>query len=188
MKNLFVVLEGLSAVGKTTLAQELVKCIPNAIYYKTPPKLYSGIRDLVDKTHTPKSRFFFYLAGLVYASEEIATLLKKHSVICDRYLITTLCYHKAIGFDGTNYVCDLVKPDYTFLVTCENKTRISRLTTRGLTFNDKKERKGNVEKLFLNELIAQNLITVDNTGELDQAIKQITQILDFTHEKIPVHS
>ena len=166
-QKIFIVLEGLSGSGKTTLGKLITEKI-GAEFYKTPAPLFNSIRDRVDRNANSTARLFFYLAGVIQSSTEISQILKARSVVCDRYLLTTLCYHRALG--ATINVPDfsfepLLKPDYTFLLVCEEAKRISRLRKRGLTYNDLQEQHLQIEQRFLDEYQKYRLIEVDNSND-----------------------
>lgn len=181
----FIVFEGLSGVGKTTIAQTIKSAWTNGAYYKTPPELFRILRDEVDEKYSTKSRFHFYLAGLAQASEEIKELTDSGvDVFCDRYLQTTICWHKTLGYDGTKYVPPLFMPDLSVLVTCEKRVRHERLHSRGLlTVNDVSELKNGNEDIFENYLIKAHKTIIDNSGDLSTSVKTvfcIKVILSFT--------
>lgn len=165
--NPFVVLEGLSASGKTTIGKLLAIRL-GAVFYKTPATLFSSFRSDVDQEAVPGARFFFYMAGLVQASEEIVLICENRPVVCDRYVDTTMCYHQAIGFP-VGIVGDLSSvikiPDLKFLVTCSPDKRIERLEKRGLSYNDVVEQQPGVEDRLLSEYKKCNLTEIDNSSD-----------------------
>jgi len=170
-QNIFIVLEGLSGSGKTTVGKLVAKKM-GAKFYKTPPPLFETIRNRVDQEADLTARFLFYLAGVIQASTEISHFLELNSVVCDRYSLTTICYHRALGvtIDIPDLISDsLIKPTHTFLITCEEVKRISRLEKRGLSYNDIQERHPNIEQRFLSEYRKHRLIEVDNSSD-DPAI------------------
>lgn len=142
--NLFIVLEGLSGVGKTTVGKLLAIRL-NGIYYKTPPYPFPYpfdlIRGHVDQNCGLKARFLFYLSSVIYASAEIKELLKHSPVVCDRYILTTICFHRAAGLSlEINYSKPgLAIPDLTVFLTCGEEKRFSRLDSRGWSPNDRWE-------------------------------------------------
>ena len=55
-------------------------------------------------------------------------MLKKHWVICDRYFYSTNANHKARGSNlRIVNLIDLLKPDYAFLLTVDEKIRQKRV-------------------------------------------------------------
>jgi len=95
LKNLFLVVDGIDGVGKSTIVQLLSEKI-GAITYKTPPKIFQRLKRVISLKN-PKFRFWFYLTSLVWASIEICILKRYKSVVCDRYIYTTIAYHKSAG-------------------------------------------------------------------------------------------
>ena len=59
----------------------------------------------------------------------------------------------------------LLKPDYTFLIVCEEVKRISRLRKRGLSYNDRQEQYLRIEQRFLLEYRKYDLVEIDNSAE-----------------------
>ncbi|MDD3399600.1 MAG: AAA family ATPase [Methanosarcina sp.] len=164
--NFFLVFEGLSGSGKTTIAELVAKSL-GAEFYKTPAAPFDSIRDAIDVKVCLQARFLFYLAAVAQASSEISEILKQKSVVCDRYFLTTLCYHQAIGvgMDGISepFTEILIQPDYTFLVVCDDEIRLQRLRDRGMSYNDIQERKSGVESLFLSKYREHSVIEIDNS-------------------------
>lgn len=178
--NQFIVLEGLSGAGKTTIAKAVAEAI-NAHFYKTPPSLFCLMREEIDRSADGISRFLFYLAGVFYASQEIVEILKYQPVVCDRYILTTLCYHRAINVIvdiPKSFFQTIVQPSHTFLVVCDNHKRITRLEGRGLTQNDMAERRTGVEERFLNEYRAHCPTEIDNSADDPRvAVEKILSVL-----------
>jgi thymidylate kinase len=128
----FIVLEGISGSGKTELGTRLSRQI-SAQYYTTPPAMFRTIREEADRILCLKSRFLFYLSSVVQASWEISKILENQSVACDKYIWSTICYHRVYGLNvmmphSTFYL----QPDYSFLVVCEEEKRLERLLHRGI--------------------------------------------------------
>lgn len=166
-RKTFVVLEGLSGSGKTAIGQSVAEKV-GARFYRTPAPLFETVRGEIDRKANPTARFFFYLAGVIQASSEISNILEHESVICDRYLLTTLCYHRALNLSlnvPDSLFDSLLKPDYTFLIICEEDKRIQRLYDRGLSFNDVQERHLRIEQRFLAEYRKYSLVEIDNSND-----------------------
>lgn len=178
-KKIFVVLEGLSGAGKTTIGKILANRM-EGLFCKTPSLLFSRFRDEIDRKANASARFLFYLAAIAQASEEILVTLKKSSVVCDRYLLTTLCYHRALMIDiniPDVIFASLAKPDFTFLVVCDKEKRVQRLYNRGLSFNDVQEQQGGLEERFLAEYRKYSLTEIDNSS--DDPNMAVEEILDY---------
>lgn len=131
MKNLFIVFEGLDGSGKTTISKILSYEL-SALYIQTPLGYYNQIRKLVDARADVAEHFLFYLAAVRYASEEIKKLLKRQSVVCDRYLYSTIAYHRALGLklDIDIGQVNVLIPDHAFFLEISAKTQLERLVSK----------------------------------------------------------
>ncbi|MEI6528926.1 MAG: AAA family ATPase [Candidatus Falkowbacteria bacterium] len=129
MKTL-IVLEGCDGVGKTSCATNLAEEI-RAVYYKTPPKVFESLKGAVESCGDYNSRFYYYLSGMCYAAHEINEILKNSHVVCDRYIYSTIVYHRLLGVTIPSDVENLVPvPDYGFcLHACDSVVR-QRLSER----------------------------------------------------------
>lgn len=181
MNHPFIVLEGLSGSGKTTIARKLAEKI-GGVFYSTPCSVFRQARDLVDKEVNAQSRFLFYLASLMQSSEEVKRIIFKQPVVCDRYILSTMCWHKVMGVDvhllNPFIEQNLLNPTHQFLITCESVIRKRRLIKRGLTINDKNELKDKNEDKFFREYQKYHIKEVDNSqDDPDLAVKKIIALL-----------
>ena len=128
-QNKFIVMEGIMGSGKTTLAKMLAEKL-NGFYYNTPMG-FREMRPVADKSLSLEARYYFYLSLNLQTSSEISELLKEKPVICDKYIWSTFCYHKTFGL---NFSCfpqlDIIMPDFCFLIFCENRIRLERISKR----------------------------------------------------------
>lgn len=182
--NHFIVFEGLSATGKTTLARAVAHEM-GATFYKTPPRKFEAVRHFIDLRANSLARFLFYLSGVCQASDEIKRRLRRHPVVCDRYVFTTFCFHEAIGvhtrrFWGT-VASAIAIPDFTFLVTCDEKERLRRLAKRGLDCNDLRERGAGIERRFLKSYREYGVIEINNSGTTREALENVMRRLRRPH-------
>lgn len=128
---LFICLEGVDCVGKTTVAQALAAEL-GAAYYKSPGGDYAERRFEVDRSYAPRERYLFYRDAVRYDSATIMELLKESSVVCDRYIYSTFAVHAALDpslqtlFESTN----VLLPDHVFLLVADEDVRIARLQAR----------------------------------------------------------
>ena len=180
--NKFVVLEGLSGTGKTTVGKLLAERM-GALFYKTPPGPLFSIREEIDRVADNLSRFFFYLSGVVLASSEILKILEEKNVVCDRYIYTTICYHKAFGLGmqvSSQIFEKIILPKAFFLITCHEDVRIQRMAKRGMDANDIAERRLKVDENVLEEYMKYRFIEIDNSSD-DPALA-VEQILNNLEE------
>ena len=135
---MFVVLEGIDGAGKTTATELVAKNLGFAAY-ATPPEEFKKRREKIDEFGSPEEKFKFFLDGVRQASDEIWDMIASgQSVICDRYWMTTLIYHKIIGVDVDEKVFDtLLAPDLTVLLLVSADEQMKRLVRRGFSINDR---------------------------------------------------
>lgn len=129
----FIVLEGIDGGGKSTVSRELARSI-KARLFRTPPQGFGGARRHIDAKAGLKPRFLFYLSSVAHAADAINRCLTSRHVVCDRYLTSTLAYHRAFGLelDWDFDQLGLVKPDYTFFLEVgDESVRKRRLLGRG---------------------------------------------------------
>lgn len=132
MSHPFVVLEGVDGVGKTTITQLLASHL-NAIHLATPQTPFSDIRTAVEELHDPTLRFHFYLTSVIAISPVIERYLTTSAVVCDRYVHSTIAYHKVMGVDLTYIEWEklpIIRPTATFLLTASNAVRNGRTSER----------------------------------------------------------
>ena len=173
----FVVLEGLSGVGKSAVAKALAAEL-GGVYYRTPPDPLASARAGVDESCCPTARYHFYLAGVLHASEDIRALTASSPVVCDRYLATTHCWHELIGASVLESYkpLGLLEPTLTALITCDEGERRSRLLGRGVTRNDLEEAKGKREAELLASYRRWGMAEVDNSASLERAVGRLVAL------------
>jgi dTMP kinase len=185
-KNKLIVFEGIDGVGKTTIALELKKALKKkgipVIFFEDYELKHPGfcpLKPLIKKIPITGSHLF-YLASAVYKSQIIKKLLEKHWVICDRYFYSTNAYHKARGsnlkIQGMN---DLLKPDYAFLLTIDEKIRQERVKQKlHITKADLiPKRVGFFPHKMESFLKKMDLVNIDNSVSVKNTIKNILSLI-----------
>lgn len=172
----FIVIEGLDGVGKTTCGKLLaLQC--SAHYTATPMHPFTLICKEVDEIEDLNSRFHFFLSAVVSASAVIKRLLTTQTVICDRYIFTTLAYHRAMGVSTTHLDfknLPIVFPTYTFLLSASEEVRHQRLLKRRLSLWDKKFLDPSLVSRLKNEFQRFDTLNVDTT---DRSPEEVVGVL-----------
>jgi thymidylate kinase len=165
----FVALEGLSGSGKTTVGRRLAERL-GAHFYVTPPEPYRRVRGEIDAARVLPARYLFYLSALFHASREIGELRASRPVVCDRWALTTECFHRAAGLPIPFCHLDLPleRPTLQVLIVTPEPERIARLVSRGLSMNDEWERADDLEHRLLAQYRCHDLVEVGN-GSADPA-------------------
>ncbi len=133
-KGLFITLDGVDGVGKTTTCELLSKSL-NAILFKSPSEPFQSTRYIVDTDINPLTRYFFFRAANQSDSKKIEALISAgNTVICDRYVFSTYAYHVAMDkrvndiFEKTG----LMEPDISILLSAPSNIRRERIKSRKL--------------------------------------------------------
>jgi dTMP kinase len=137
MNNVFVVIEGLDGVGKSSVAQGLAAKMTEGGFHSTslrcPMGDYKLSEPYVRHECGTDARYLFYLSGVKHSSDIIRNLLTKQSVVLDRYYYSTLAYHRACGMRVTVDIdsMDLLQPNFRYLLTvADERVRQARLKSR----------------------------------------------------------
>ncbi|NEC86461.1 thymidylate kinase [Streptomyces sp. SID12501] len=110
-----MVLEGVSGVGKSTLARLLVKRLgATAIHTLTDP--HTGWSGTVNRELRPLPQFAFYLSGLLHVSDVVRQSLSVGPVVADRYVVSVMACHAAVNRVGLGQVRELIAPFLPYLV------------------------------------------------------------------------
>ena len=148
MTGKFIVIEGLDAVGKSTLGKStlvdaLVKSL-DATLLKCPPRLEASeltdgdLRSYFDDRPDAPRRAYYRAANLI-ASEQAEVALQTGHVVMDRYWTSTVAF-AALDDDSDldqewqgRYPPELRKPDAVILLTVDEANRAKRMQERGET-------------------------------------------------------
>ena len=149
MTGKFIVIEGLDATGKSTLAEKLAKRL-NATLLKCPPRLEApelsdaDLRSYFD-ARPPAQRRAYYRAANLIASEQAERALQNGHVVMDRYWTSTVAF-AALDDDSDldqewqrRYPLELRKPDAVILLTVDEENRTKRMRGRGEPVTDEEQ-------------------------------------------------
>lgn len=128
----FVVLEGLSATGKSTIAPMLAEAL-DAVLLDTLNDRFAPMRRTIDAARSPVARIHFWLLVNYLASDAVrSTLEAGRSVVMESYFLRTLATHAAMGVDPLPVVdwAAARRPDYSILLTLDEAERAQRMAVR----------------------------------------------------------
>ncbi|MGB2738944.1 MAG: dTMP kinase [Cognaticolwellia sp.] len=133
---MFIVIEGLDGVGKSTIAKALAEAI-GAEVLSTPGKKFNDIREQLDSIYQDnhQARQLFYMSTVVSISEQVRELINKgKNVIVDRYWLSTQVYHQWKSENNHFELADvenkILIPDITLYLHLPLEQRKNRLSER----------------------------------------------------------
>jgi thymidylate kinase len=124
---MFIVLEGIDACGKTTVTKLLAEDL-GGVVYKTPPEKYRLLRKEIDRKPGTYEHYAFYKEAVMHAEFEIRQCLSEGKiVVCDRYWLSTIVYHKVgkLNVDSSEFA-HLLQPDLTVFLRVSSEKQIVR--------------------------------------------------------------
>jgi dTMP kinase len=112
----FIVLEGVSGTGKSTLAKALAERL-RATSLHTLPAPHTDWSPLVNRQLRALPQFAFYLSGLLHAADSIRLARAVSPVVADRYASSVVACHAAVHEVAVTEVADLLEPFRPYLET-----------------------------------------------------------------------
>jgi dTMP kinase len=141
MRPVFVVVEALDGVGKTTLVERLASQ-PDWVAMDTPGQALRPYREaiLAGLGDHQEARALFYAATVLAMGRRArAHTHQGRSVVMDRYWLSTVAYAAARGAEDVFAELSALvpKPDLTVWLTLDEATRVQRMRGRGMTTADR---------------------------------------------------
>ncbi|MET9061937.1 thymidylate kinase [Streptomyces antibioticus] len=130
----FIVLEGISGIGKSTLARLLTERLDAGTLH-TVPDFYMPWAPVMNARTRALPQFAFYLSGVLHAADVIRNHGERGPVVADRFVSSVLAYHSAVHELDMAQVADLLvpfrpylpTPDRTFYLRCTDRTLHARM-------------------------------------------------------------
>jgi thymidylate kinase/transcription elongation GreA/GreB family factor len=132
-KGAFVVLEGLTGVGKSTLVQNLAEELDLDWASVQATEYQAAVKLLEDDTLALEARHLLFFSAITLAARQINDLLDEGKmVIVDSWVYRTQATHLALGSSLTLKIPTwFPQPDVKILLTCEESARQKRIQERG---------------------------------------------------------
>ncbi|MGA4540145.1 dTMP kinase [Uniformispora flossi] len=133
----FVILEGPSAIGKSTLAVEVAQRLGGASIH-TVPDPHVAWCATVNRELRALPQFGFYLSGLLHSADLIRRHRRIGPVVADRYVSSVVACHAAVNRVSLRQVQQLMQPfaeyletpDATFYLRCSLSTLAERMQAK----------------------------------------------------------
>jgi thymidylate kinase len=135
---MFITLEGLHGVGKSTVADMLANRLPGAVLVPTIPCELEPARRFVDRSADVNARYLFYLSAVSIASGRVRAFSEIGGiVIAESFIHRTVAFHAGMGASARVDLSSLQVPvpDFIFYLHCEDSVRRLRLLGRNAGAN-----------------------------------------------------
>ena len=174
---MIVAVEGIDCSGKGTICPMLATAL-NAILYKTPPDHMRSEQDKINATATDVDHYRYFTRVVQAASEDLSVLSAGRNVVIDRYWVTTVVYHRAMGLPAQlDDIGNIVMPDLTVYITVSPDVQAKRMRVRGMSPGDKRmSGKQHLIRQVYDEVLScqKNVIRVDTSNLMpEQVVDQI---------------
>jgi len=135
---MFITLEGLHGVGKSTVADMLADRLQGAVLVPTIPRELQTARRFVDNSADVNARYLFYLSAVSIAADQVRALGEAgRIVIAESFIHRTVAFHAGMGASALVDLPSLrvPTPDLNFYLHCDDTVRRQRLLGRNASTN-----------------------------------------------------
>jgi thymidylate kinase/transcription elongation GreA/GreB family factor len=132
-QGIFVVLEGLTGVGKSTFTWELANQLDMVIADVQFPEFKAAQQLVENDAEALEARHALFFSALCLAAKKVNELLREgQMVICDSWIFRTQATHLSMG-SSLNFKVPawFPQPDIKILLTCDEEQRNARIISRG---------------------------------------------------------
>lgn len=194
-RHRFSVIEGVDGVGKSTCLRLVRPLVEGLSVLKTPADNMAAARKEFDVPGVDiSSRFFFYFATTIYASDLILKRALEAPLLCDRYILSTIAHHNVLSngrFDFTSYLDVFgffggARPDLTILLTADAVARAERIKKRDPDQNNFRDYAIDIASRVQEEFLRLALlpayganVEIINTSDMDEnaVAKKVAKLL-----------
>lgn len=184
---MLIALEGVDCSGKSSVGRYIADS-QSAEYYPTPSGNYLKERERIDALATPEEHYAFYQNATRSASDDLVEFQEKGRVVLiDRYWMTTVAYHRAMGVNVLVSDFRHITPvDWTFYFDVTPREQEYRFALRGMSAGDKRtldiqhKIRSEYEKLFATESRITKIVTDELTiHDISRIVLQRMSELQF---------
>lgn len=178
-----IAIEGIDGVGKTTIAQAITRKL-GGHFTPTPVSPLSIIRRGIEALGHTETRFLYYLTGVVALVPRLDELLASGPVICDRYIYSTVAYHRALGSGTAQLPLDtwpVRVPDLAIQLTATDEVRRARLHSRSgnSSFDARLERDVDLLQRVTTEFSKLGLPVLDTTAlTIEETVSAVNRMIE----------
>jgi thymidylate kinase len=133
-----IAVEGVDCSGKGKTCKALTAAL-GAVLYKTPPENMKEEQERINATTSDIEHYRYFIGVVQRASEDILAMPHRRNVVIDRYWMTTVVYHRAMGIPATlEEMGTIMLPDFTVYLGVSPEVQAVRMTGRGMSEGDKR--------------------------------------------------
>jgi dTMP kinase len=170
-----IALEGLSAVGKSTVAPLVASRLGIEQVPAISPEL-QGVRKVADAAADPTSRHLYYLWALTATCQELSDRKSDETVLIESYVGRTMAYHRGMGSQlGLDPWILLPRPTLSVLITCDEGLRQARIATRGALSYWQQRSEESIEQVRAHYAEFAD-VTVTNDRSLEDCVGKIVRL------------